>query len=214
MKKNNLKNNIIIVLLVILALILFFVNISDMSSYYNLITGRATDTAFGSANITISAITQLNVSAGATNNTNISFGSGYVLDGYTFCAMSSQRTAFKSSGCSSSFASPGVNFTIQNVGNLNISINISSDSSAGTFIGGTDPVFDYIADQGSESGCKGVISNVTMWFAVNTSTTPICSLLSHVASEDTMQVAINISIPENSKTGALGARITFTGLSA
>lgn len=216
MNKNKFDTGIIIIL-VIIALTLFFLNLNGITLNYNQITGRVTDTAWGSANVTISSITQINVSTtGTTNNTNISFGTGYVLSGWDYCTMSSQSlTLFESGGCSAGLNSPGVNFTLQNVGNTNLTVNISCNKDAAAFLGGTNPTFNYAVDNGTESGCKGMISGPTNWFAFN-STTPtiICTNLSHVTSEDTMQVAVNISIPANSKTGSLEAIITFTGLSA
>lgn len=210
------NNDLIIIILTIIAFALFFVNLTSISPYYNLITGRATDSATGSANVTVTAVTQINISTSVTNGTNLTFGSGYVLNGYTFCAISSQSTSLKSSGCSSGLISPGANFTIENTGNKNLTVNISSDKNAAAFIGGTvnTPVFNYIAVQTAENGCTGVISNVSEWYPLNTTTIQICSQLGHISTEDTIQLAINISIPENSLTGALGATITFTGLSA
>lgn len=177
------------------------------------IIGLATSGTTGAANVSVTATTQVNISvSGTTNNTNLSFGSGSVHPSYRFCNV--LTNGFTSAGCVG-IASPSARFVIENIGNQNVTINVSADKDADALLGGTASINEFVFNmsQGSESGCTGTLS-ATDFQPFNTTTTRVCSELNVVQDDDTIFMDVNLTIPDDSKTGALGATITITALSA
>lgn len=114
-------------------------------SWLSGLSGAATSTAIGEANLTISATTSL-----SNQRTIIPFGSGYVNASCDFCEMDSNgvNTAFYSNGsnvsggiqcCVGFNVSQTLGFLLENTGNVNLSVGYtcSGNCTFGLFIGGT-----------------------------------------------------------------------------
>ena len=141
MKKNDMKkNNLITVLLALSAILSIATLLVTMgriglfgSSTYNLISGAATSSAIGEANLTISSSTSL-----TNQQTIINFGSGTVNASCNFCLLDSNGTSSGMFGngsntsnegiatplhtCCVSFTLPTAGFLLENTGNNNVSV--------------------------------------------------------------------------------------------
>jgi hypothetical protein len=156
----NIKNKTIISLLLVTIIVTVASTIISVNKIQgatgNLLTGAATDTAYGEVNISITASTSI------TNNVlSINFSSGFVADSCTACELVSDGRINHSiaggaaGNCCERFPNVSQGFLLENTGNLNISIyyNCSAEAGTGTgncsaaaFIGGTNPGFQIKMD--------------------------------------------------------------------
>jgi len=187
------------------------------------ITGRATDTDTGVAQLELTSVTELTNHVPAIN-----WGSGYVDSAYTNCTMDSEGNL--GSGCVS-FTSQSNGFLLENTGNTNLSVNYTSDKDATTFIGGTNSKFQLKVNENSVEGqsgenstqdtvasCGGAWTPAT-YTDITTGGSYLCGSgssypLSFEASEDAAVVDIRVVVPEDAPLGQKNATLTFTGTSA
>ncbi len=108
-------------------------------------------------------------------------------------------------------------FRIENIGNVNVTLQLLSSKTAAQFIGGTSPGFEWnvtAAETGScvnSSGLAGNI-NLTNWVTVNVTSpgTTYCANMSFYAASDVVRIDLNLTVPENSLTGSLTSVLTAT----
>jgi len=175
-----------------------------------LITGYGTE---GYVNVTISNYSSLNVTA-----TDCNFGSGYVLSNASSAKLASNGTVIDWSGAGTSSS-----MHLQNDGNRNLSVNVSSSKTAsGFFDGGTSPsvkVWSFHTIGGgpvnTEAGCDNGLVGYT-GTEMDTSQITICKNLvtgSGTTKDDMMSVGCYLSVPNDAPTGAKTDVWTFTGTS-
>ncbi len=95
------------------------------------LTGKVTDT--GVINITIESTASINFTTDF-----IDFGSGQVDAGQSSATI--DTISVSSNG---NWTSPASNFVIENIGNVNVSLNLSFGKTAAQFLGGTSPSYKY-----------------------------------------------------------------------
>jgi hypothetical protein len=169
-------------------------------------TGKATSDT-GRANFTIES----DVSISFTTNA-VDFGTGYVnatAANVQNCTMDTNLT--KSSDCvnfSAAFWGP---FVLENQGNINVSVNLTSNATATEFIGGNATIraFTFVMQE-NETGACPVNVTPTTWTAVATASSLICGNLLGTDSTDALNMHIGVVIPEDAYKNEHRALLTAT----
>jgi len=157
-------------------------------------TGMASsNTPQGTANLSINSSLVLTF---LTNN--VDFGVGYTNDsgaGVEQCIIDTNGT--NPSGDCVGFNSNVQPFELRNDGNKDLTVQISSDKNAASFLGGTSPVFQYfIEDNTSESG-SCTTPSPTSWTNVPTTGTDMCGStgFNYEDTTDQLLIHVKVSIP-------------------
>src|SRR3989339_745101 len=129
MKTNNknIKLDNALMIVAIIAVGFAFVNLMttiDKFRDIQSLTGYATDTGTASVNFTLDLI---------------DWGSGYVNANATSATLVTNGTMVGTTG----FNTVSNGLTIENIGNNNVTLNLSADKNAATFVGGTTPAFQW-----------------------------------------------------------------------
>jgi len=196
-------------ILVAVAAVLFVLAGVWLLMSYSGVTGFATDTA--TVNVTITSTADINFTTD-----NINFGTGTVDSGTAQAVLDTSQNS-KTNG--TTFTANSVGLLLRNIGNVNATIRLAGGSAA-TFIGGTSPAYKFnVSNTGTGAKAGSCVANESAtqgdWTDVN-STAPgseICSPLSNDAAADTVRIDIQLTIPKDSKTGALGDVLTATATS-
>ncbi len=244
-KKGYVSNKTIVfllsiaILLTISGTIISVTKLVSLRDNYKFLTGAATTTATGQANVTISATTSFTNRVSA-----IMFGSGYVHSNCTTCVMASNGQHNQTGACCVGFTNVTSGFFLENTGNLNLSVNYScyGNCTAAELIGGTNPQFE-IRVKNSFTRNASSLSNDTiascqayndgsgaaLFYGWNISANlegtyieigtlqnaTLCGNTTHFplspnANYDSAVVDINISIPEDAPARGVESSATFT----
>jgi len=159
------------------------------------LTGHATET--GVINITI-------VSSAAINLTTdfIDFGGGAVDSLASFAYLDTEGGV---TGGNWSAVSQG--FLLENIGNVNVTFNVSGDKTAATFLGGSSPQFRYKISDNESNSCLG--NGASTYAEITTGEQPGCSIFRFADSNDTVEIDFNLTVPYDSNTGTLTTTITI-----
>jgi hypothetical protein len=169
---------------------------------FGVITGQATDT--GEANLTIQEQASISFLVSQVN-----WGSGYVNEGAVSGTLDTEGTTTDTTG----FTTVSEGLVIQNDGNVNVTLNISSSTNASTFIGGTNPDFEWKASDNESASCTGGIQNIGAYTNVPATLNQhvlVCNDLLYSDSNDTIALDLKVVIPEDA-LGTKGTVITATG---
>ena len=102
---------------------------------------------------------------------------------------------------------------IENDGNQNLSVTITTDTVASAFVGGTAPVFAIMVLQ-NESTTSCVTINASCddeWCALTSSAMEICDDLNYDNTKDTLWINLNVSIHYSAPANEQNATLTLTG---
>lgn len=200
MEQNNilLTIAIIAVLLALANAVIVFQKVEDVST----IVGYATDT--GTANLTVQESIAVNFTTDVIN-----WGSGSHNSGVTSAKLNSEGVVENGTGWST--VTDGL--ILNNIGNVNVTLNLSASKNASEFIGGSNPDPEYkwrISDyqgHGDESGaCVGI--NPTAYTAVNTTNRTVCDPLQWYNNRDEIEIDIEVIVPANCPKDEKGDVIT------
>ncbi len=178
---------------------LTYYSVNDFSSW---LTGLVTDEA------TVNVTVQTNAAINFTID-NIDFGTGQVNQGASYALMDTAS----GNVVDGTFPGNRTRFILENIGNLNVSLNLSADKTAATFIGGSaggGPLFQYNVTNNETGSCTPA-QDLGAWYSFTTSLAPVCNVLEFKDGRDTINIDILLRIPSDSMTGARGAVITATG---
>ncbi len=176
----------------------------------NKITGRAASDT-GETNFTIQSdiqivftTSQINFGTGSVNNTD---GGPTICEN---CTLNSEST--RSFNCSG-FNTVATGFVIENQGNLDVSLNISSNETVAQFVGGNSTIraFQWKMAQAAEPGSCGAGLNPTSYATVTTTNTTACTDFNSAGANNVLEMDIQIIIPQNASTGERAATITAWG---
>ena len=176
-------------------------------------TGFATSSTQGNATINVTSQTSIRFSINS-----VDFGAGSVntTGGYNNCTMSLNDTAvFTKVGCLSFNANnaAGPSFVIENDGGTYVNLTLNSTKNAASFIGGTNPAFEYAIYQNETSSCKLSIYNESNVSTVAANVVNICQNLSYLDTEDTLRIYVRVRIPYDAPIVATTATFTAEGTS-
>lgn len=188
------------------------------------ITGFASSSSSsGSTNVTILTTASLRFSLN-----NLDFGIGLVntSGGNQVCTMASgDPTGVKdaSDKCVNFTAAADLdNLELENDGNLNLSVNFTSDADAAEFLGGPSGLQKFmfkVAANGSETGACGIIGTPN-WVDITTGVNmPICNAtgtntggLGFAPLQNSIDLLINITIPSDSLRVGSNMRVNLTAI--
>lgn len=202
-------NNFILILLFVAVFSVFIAVLISIFNWPLKISGFVTTTSTGEVNLTVETLAVINFTTNVIN-----YGSGRVNSGAT----SAQLTTFSTNNVS------GGNWTLQtagglrlqNIGNVNVSLNLTSSKNAASFIGGGTPGFQWNITNVEASSCLNTTGtgdtglNLNVFYNVNTTTTNFCPRFNYIDVSDTIRIDFNITVPPDSQTGALTTTITAT----
>jgi len=167
----------------------------SIGNLVNVLSGRAT----GEANLTVETAATINFTRNALN-----WQSGRVNSGQTLAYLDTAAGTV----VNGNWTAVTQGLRIENIGNLNVTLNLSVGKTAAAFIGGTGPVYQWNVSNGEPSSCTGSMGG--LYYTPNTTTAMWCSLFQFKDSADLLNISINLTIPSDSITGALGDVITAT----
>ena len=196
--KNSGKNNLLFYLaliLLIVAVVVFFLNISQVVN----LTGKA----IGTANLTVESITEINFT---TNN--IDWGSGAVTSGQSSATLNTAGDA--ANVTNGNWTGNTAGLVIENIGNVNVSLNISAGKTATTLLGGLSPTYEYNFSNIEANSCSGGTTALNEFTSANTSVLRVCGIFDFSDDSDRIRIDIKLVVPSDSKTGAIGDIITAT----
>jgi hypothetical protein len=212
MEISNKALAILLVLAIVVSIGGAVVNMAKLSEFSVIIptikgiTGMGTT---GTVNVSLQATTNLNVT-----QTFVDFGVGYVTTNMFGARVNStgNRTNWTVVGTFTP-----LNLQLENIGNVNLSVSVSSDKSATTYLGGTNPVFQFAATTKTPdvAACvSGYNLQSTLTDVTLTTTKNVCSNLGFVAESNELNVSIELIIPYDAPVGNKTVTLTFNSTQA
>ncbi len=188
---------IVAVIAVAFAAINLMVTINKVGDFKSL-TGFASDTDTGTANLTIGSSIMLNFTVA-----NISWGTG------TIPAGGCELNTVGGMTCTG-FATLSSGLILENIGNVNCSVNLTSNKDADSFIGGASPTFEWKVSE-SEGGSCAIGTSITSFTTIPEATTQLACENFNYDTTDTLEIDLNITIPQDATPEPKSAVITATG---
>ena len=172
------------------------------------LTGFASSST-GTVNLTVESSASINFT---TNN--INFGSGRVDQGAQNATL---ITTGSGSVLNGNWTVVSHGFVLENIGNVNVSLNLTTGKTATTFIGGTSPLYQLNVTANGTAAASATCSNGTgsadpnlgVWRdALGATPLTLCTVFSFIDGADKLRIDLKLAIPSDSLTGALGDVIT------
>ncbi|HLC87025.1 MAG TPA: hypothetical protein VJH65_01980 [Candidatus Nanoarchaeia archaeon] len=190
----------------IVAVVVLGLALLNLGVTFNKISGLATDS--GTANLTIESTVNVNFTTD-----NIDWGSGVVVTGQTFAVLDTKTGSVKNGNWTDNSAG----LVLENIGNVNVSLDILAGKTNATFIGGTNPDYEWRFENSEAGSCLNssggtyAVPNDT-FYDVNTTSggTRVCGIFGFLNSADQLTIHFNVTVPYNAPTGAKGDIITAT----
>lgn len=179
-----------------LILLIFVMLVSIMVS-----AGVLAVTDIGSANLTITAVTEINFTTTA-----VDWGTGYVVSGYTNCVLRTNNS--NSAGCTG-FDQNSAGLVIENIGSTDVQLNISSDINAANIVGGTSPSFRWNISNSTNS-CPGGWNLTSMTEITASAQVELCAVFDATDATDDVTINLDLTIPSDASSGIKSATITAT----
>jgi len=221
-----LSNKLLATLVVIAMVISVFGTIASLSKLGEmspLITGAGTT---GSVNLSVESLASINFSfqTGSVLGRpgNISWGSGSVSTGQSYANLTTRGTTTNWNGTPVTGA-----LSLENTGNIGVKLVLTStNGSAGTFLGGTNPIYRLNISENEVNSCNNDSTTTpydheqaglngsffsTAVFNVNASRT-VCGNFSFQATKDEILIGFYVGLPSDAGSGVhqdiIGATIT------
>ncbi len=175
-------------------------------SYYAMsqgpkVLGFATNTDSGVANLTVETAVEIEFSDDA-----IEWGSGRVAYGQASATLDTSA----GSVTNGNWTIENSGLVLDNVGNVNVSVDLAAVKTAAVFLGGTSPDYDWKVSEtaGGEAGtCTGMY--VTGYENTNSSAR-ICDKMGYLTGANELRIDIKLVVPYDSNRGYLSDTITAT----
>ena len=178
----------------------------SVSNLVSRISGFATST--GEANLTVESVVSINFTTAF-----VDWGSGRVNDGQSIAQLTTLELNNVTNGNWTLTTVGGLR--IENIGNVNVTLNLTAGKTAAQFLGGTNPGYQWNITNleansclNSSSGTGALAHNI--FYDVNTTTADFCNIFQFADGSDTIRIDLNLSVPSDSLTGALTDTITAT----
>ena len=216
-----ISNNLIAGLLIVAILISAFgvITISNLIPVMGPIevTGRALE--YGTANVTITGEVAIEMIRNVTDFDSSSLGGANreitttQVNYGTFDA-GSEGNGTDQTGCSDTEATCAYPFVLENIGNTNVSINLSASQNASDWIGG-NPSYANISFKGKENQSNtaaagaacgasfttnndaGNFGELPYWLGLSTTETTLCSDMEYNDTHDEVRIHFNLTIPSD-----------------
>ena len=102
-----------------------------------------------------------------------------------------------------------IHFTLENIGNTNVSLTLSMGKTAAQLIGGTSPAYQFKFGNKEASSCVNA-TPTGVWTATSTSNINLCSNFLMSDASDTINIGVKLTIPSDSLTGTQTDTFTAT----
>lgn len=178
----------------------------SVAQFSTILSGFATST--GQLNLTVESAAVINFTTNFIN-----WGSGRVTEGQTSAQLTTLETNNVSNGNWTLQTAGGLR--IENIGNVNVTLNLSAGKTPAQFIGGTNPGYQWNVTNLEAGSCLNASAgsgalNLSVFLDTTTTQFAFCRIFQFVNSNDSIRIDINLTIPYNSLTGALTDTITAT----
>lgn len=212
---NNITNKTVVYLLIVAIFVSLVGTLVSLSKLGELsITGLAgASNISGEVNLTIGDTCAITMTGNSIN-----FGSGGI--NHTDGCILNTSDGSKSHGCGDGLlaVTDGINFT--NTGNLNISLNFTSNVTAATFLSSnpTVPLFKFSADNIESGACDDgnfEFNGTGDWTNITTGNVDICNASNQLEpddTKDTIAIDIYLSIPSDANQVGGSALIKLIGI--
>jgi len=212
----DLSNRSLTILVAVTLLITLAGTIAVYTTFDRITGAATTQQAFARINITGRASINFTISS-------IDWGSGYVADIAAYCQLNTE--GLNNLANCTNFTTVYEGLRLENDGNRNVEVNLSSNNSAAQLLGGTSPLYQWkLANNESDScGSKGVGSNCvtnasalnfqTAYSTVSTASTAICPCFRANNPSDLLNIELQIRIPSDSFTGLRESTLTAVATS-
>ena len=184
------------IVIVVLAIINFSFNLDFMET----LTGSATDT--GDVNLTLDAAASISF-----NVSELDWGQGSVDENSDYAWLVSNGTVVGGT----SFDTVTQGLKVQNDGNINLTVNLSAGNYNATFIGGNEPVYKWKPEDNETDSCVGGVSFATFSHVPDGKEVVICANFGFLDTKDSLNVDIELHVPEDATAEAKGSIITAEG---
>ena len=141
---------------------------------------------------------------------NINWGAGKVDDGQ---ASSTLNTCCGGINTTGNWSKVSQGFVVENLGNVNLTLQLKTGQTAAAFLGGTSPDYEYNVTNVEANSCNGSTGfTLGTFYDVNTtgSGTKVCDLFTAASTRDTIRIDIKLVVPSDSITGARSDTMTAT----
>lgn len=159
----------------------------------------------GDINLTVQTAALINFTTDSIN-----WGSGMVNAGQTSATLNTCCGGINTSG---NWTKVTQGFVVENLGNVNLTLNLKTADTAATLLGGTSPDYEYNVTNVEANSCNGSTGfTLGTFYDVNTtgSGTKVCDLFTSASTRDTIRIDIKLVVPSDSLTGALSDTMTAT----
>jgi len=200
---------IIAVVSVIVVLVSSTYTYNSISTFRNFLTGFAVEEGYVQVEIISAAAINITSAGGELGSKTINWGPGAVAPGADFAILATNGTVFQSDPTYTWTMING-GFIIQNIGNVNVTLSITSID-ATNFIGGTDALFQYNITNAKPDSCvfeTGIVESTYIDFS--DIATPVCSSFNSNPERDTINMDVLLRIPRDAPPGALDTTVTLT----
>ncbi|MFW5846726.1 MAG: hypothetical protein ACOCUU_01065 [Nanoarchaeota archaeon] len=206
MEKKKLINvlAIIAVILFITSMVLVFKN------FIPGLTGHATEEGYVNITVTTNAVINITSAGGVGGSKTIDFGEGTVDTGESYALLATNNTVTQGS-----WTPVDGGFIVENLGNVNVSLNISSSDDAASFIGGSSPEFKFNVSNIEPDACdfSGSVTE-DVYTSFTGSTQKVCSVYQNTDSHDELNIDVLLKVPSDSLTDVRSTTITLSYESA
>lgn len=167
---------------------------------------------------------RLNISSRASINWTVNlvdWGSGYVNETALYCQLNTE--GLNNPANCTNFTTVYEGLRLENDGNRNVQVNVSTNNSAAQFLGGTNPRYEWKWSNNETDSCgsKGIgVTCVTNASALNfqgsystvyTASTEVCPCFRSNNPSDLLNLELQVRIPSDSFTGLRESTITAVG---
>ncbi len=197
--------------LTVLAVFVFIISLFSLGVFYlsaktlfSTISGYASST--GEANLTVETTVIINFTTARIN-----WGSGRVNSGASSATLNTEATNNVTNGNWTLQNAGGLR--VENIGNVNVTLNLSGTKTAASMIGGTSPSYTWSFTEPETNSClnsTGSSQTLPDQVPVYTTTTNVCGRFRFTDSNDSLRIDFYLTVPSDSFIGALGDTITAT----
>jgi hypothetical protein len=154
------------------------------------ITGSDAGSGEGKGYVNVSITTTLAIEV---IQEDVDFGEGAVDAGYSSATLYTNQDG-AATQVNGNWTLPNAKaIEVRNVGNINCSLDISSSKTASSFLGGTNPEYQWKVSDKESGSCSGGLTH-SMWYDVNSSAR-LCQHLSPLNSSDEIFLDIRVVVP-------------------
>jgi hypothetical protein len=226
--KEDQKENILLVIAIIAFVVsafFAFVTYNNLGlERQSLFSGWATASDNATVNLTVIQAVVINFTTD-----NINFGGGRHDVGATNATL---VTIPRLNNTGGNWTNVTSGFILENIGNVNVSLYLLTSKSAATFLGGTNPQYQYNVTPvnhttGAAISSYGIscmnFTTLSTWFDVNSTFVSatrggegnyICKNFSYIDTNDVLRIDLKLVVPSDSFTGALGDIMTASAYAA